>query len=282
MANCDFARNEYQSVLKYTSSILRTDSNNLNALLLRGNAYYNLGENDMALKHYKTGLQSDPDHKELKKAFKRLRKIMKMMKATEEFMDNKQWKDAFEKLTQLLEIDPSHNKLMSDLFLKRCKAAIRGRVGSKEDRIEYCSEAVTNNNENAEAYYLRGRAYKESKMWDEAVSSFDAAVQRDRQNRDYNEELKSARFEKQKAARKDYYAILDIPQHGSERDIKKGFRKCGLAHHPDVISGKNLSEEEQKQHEDMFKDCVEAYEILGDPGMVAIGTCFIFVFFVVL
>ena len=219
----------------------------------------------MAIKFYKTGLQSDPDHKGLKIAFKKLRKIMKGLTLINQLMDEKKWKESFDKLIELLTIDPNHNKLMSDLYLKKCKCSIRGRIGTKEEKIEYCSEAVDNNNENAEAYYLRGRAYKENKQWDEAVSSFEAAVQRDQRNNDYHEELKSAKFEKQKANRKDYYKILDIPQHASERDIKKGFRRCGLEHHPDAVSGKDLSEEELKKHEDLFKDCVEAAEILGDP-----------------
>merc|ERR1712060_543175 len=60
LATCKFKSGDFQSVLTYTGNILRADPQNLDVLLLRGKAYYQLGEKDLALKHYKSGLKSDP------------------------------------------------------------------------------------------------------------------------------------------------------------------------------------------------------------------------------
>jgi len=51
----------------------------LKALLLRGKAFYMLGEYEMAQKHYSQGLRSDPEHDELKKAFLSLKKTLRFI-----------------------------------------------------------------------------------------------------------------------------------------------------------------------------------------------------------
>jgi len=162
-----------------------------------------------------------------------------------------------------LEIDPSHNILIRDNTLQRCKAAVQHKTIEHNIRIQYCQEAVKHNGDNAEAYYLRGLAFKANSQLQEAEQSLQQAVEKDHNNRQYQDELHSIRIEIKKANRKDYYKILKVDQSASERDIKKAFRQCGLEHHPDAVS--QLSQDEQDYHEAIFKECVEASEILADP-----------------
>merc|ERR1711972_228731 len=105
------------------------------------------------------------------------------------------------------------------------------------------------------------------KKWDEAVANLKTAVSKNQGNREYQEELRKAEFEKKKANRKDYYGILGIQQHASPRELKKAFRRCGLEHHPDKVQDK--SQEERDYHETMFKECVEAHDLLSDPEVRA-------------
>ncbi|ETO18125.1 hypothetical protein RFI_19163, partial [Reticulomyxa filosa] len=70
MVECHLHNKDYQAMLRYTANILRIEPQNLDALLLRGRAYYSLGEYEMAIKHFKSGLKSDPDHKTHKAEFK--------------------------------------------------------------------------------------------------------------------------------------------------------------------------------------------------------------------
>lgn len=56
----------------------------------------------------------------------------------------------------------------------------------------------------------------------------------------------------------DYYEILGVSSSASADEIKKGYRKMAMKHHPDRNA-------EDKEAEDKFKAAAEAYEVLGDP-----------------
>ncbi len=49
--------------------------------------------------------------------------------------------------------------------------------------------------------------------------------------------------------------------------MKKAFRNCGLQHHPDQVS--SLKQAEREYHEALFKECVEAHDLLSDPDVRA-------------
>jgi molecular chaperone DnaJ len=58
-------------------------------------------------------------------------------------------------------------------------------------------------------------------------------------------------------AKRDYYQVLGVSRDASEEEIKKAYRKLALECHPD----RNPS---NKEAEERFKECTEAYEILRD------------------
>ncbi|HEX7401561.1 MAG TPA: DnaJ domain-containing protein, partial [candidate division Zixibacteria bacterium] len=59
-------------------------------------------------------------------------------------------------------------------------------------------------------------------------------------------------------AKRDYYEILGISRNASEEEIKKAYRKQAMECHPD----RNPND---KEAEERFKECSEAYEVLRDP-----------------
>jgi molecular chaperone DnaJ len=56
----------------------------------------------------------------------------------------------------------------------------------------------------------------------------------------------------------EYYAILGVPRGADSEAIKRAYRQCALKLHPDRNPG-------NKEAEEQFKKCAEAYEVLSDP-----------------
>ena len=60
------------------------------------------------------------------------------------------------------------------------------------------------------------------------------------------------------ATKHDYYEVLNVERSAGADDIKRAYRRLALKYHPD----KNP---DNKEAEQKFKDCAEAYEVLSDP-----------------
>ncbi len=58
-------------------------------------------------------------------------------------------------------------------------------------------------------------------------------------------------------AKRDYYEVLGVGKNASANDIKRAYRRLAMKYHPD----KNP---DNKEAEGKFKECAEAYEVLGD------------------
>ena len=58
-------------------------------------------------------------------------------------------------------------------------------------------------------------------------------------------------------AKRDYYEILGVKKGASDDDIKRAYRRLAMKYHPDKNPG-------DKEAENKFKECAEAYEVLSD------------------
>ncbi|MBI4970264.1 MAG: molecular chaperone DnaJ [Candidatus Omnitrophica bacterium] len=65
-----------------------------------------------------------------------------------------------------------------------------------------------------------------------------------------------------RTAKRDYYEVLGVAKNASEDDIKKSYRKLALKYHPDKNPG-------DKEAEEKFKECAEAYAVLSDANQRA-------------
>jgi molecular chaperone DnaJ len=58
-------------------------------------------------------------------------------------------------------------------------------------------------------------------------------------------------------AKRDYYEVLGVSKNASEADLKKAYRRAAQKYHPD-------RNPDNKEAEDKFKECKEAWEVLSD------------------
>ena len=63
--------------------------------------------------------------------------------------------------------------------------------------------------------------------------------------------LNKAAFETKRAARPDYYKILNVSSLASDREIKASYKSMCLVHHPDRHTGSSLPE--RQAAEETFK-----------------------------
>lgn len=106
-------------------SLLRKNSKDPEALVLRGRALYAQGENDKALQHFREALNCDPDFKD---AVKYLRLVQRLERTKEEgnaaFKTGK-YRQAVDLYGQALEIDPTNKGINSKLYQNRAMASIK-------------------------------------------------------------------------------------------------------------------------------------------------------------
>jgi DnaJ family protein C protein 7 len=106
-------------------SLLRQNSQDPEALLLRGRIFYAQDENDKALQHFRQALNCDPDYRD---AVKYLRLVQKLVKAKEEGNDlfrRGRYQEAVEAYTQALEIDPRNRLTNAKILQNRATTYLR-------------------------------------------------------------------------------------------------------------------------------------------------------------
>src|SRR5688500_872581 len=59
--------------------------------------------------------------------------------------------------------------------------------------------------------------------------------------------------------KRDYYEVLGVTKTATGEEIKRAYRRLAMKYHPDRNDGGGKAEAEV-----LFKECAEAYEVLGD------------------
>ncbi|GJN16578.1 hypothetical protein PR202_gb03581 [Eleusine coracana subsp. coracana] len=250
------ALKDYSSVISEAGFILKEDEDNLDALLLRGRAYYYLADHDVASRHYQKGLRLDPEHSDLKKAYFGLKKLLKKTKHAEDNAAKGKLRLAAEDYKAALAMDPDHTAYNLHLYLGLCKTLVK--LGRGKEAISSCTEALNIDGELVDALTQRGEAKLLSEDWEGAVQDLKEAAQKSPQDMGIREALMRAEKQLKLSKRKDWYKILGISKTASAAEIKRAYKKLALQWHPD----KNVDNREEA--ENMFREIAAAYEVLGD------------------
>ncbi|CCI47740.1 unnamed protein product [Albugo candida] len=262
-AQLSISLNNLYDAVADLGSVLKRDASNLAALQLRGEVLYLIGDEqsfEAALSHFRKGLHSDPEHKGLKKLFRKLKKLLKFIKNADSSMEEKVYDEAIESLTAAIDLDPDHVKLNTDLYLKLCTCELK-RQNLKAAKSA-CDE-VYKRDERIPLLYVRlSEIAMESEDFEEAVRHATKAVELEEGNQEYEQILQRAQVALKQSKTKNYYLILGVSRTASQKEIKKAYRKQALEWHPDKHNDK--TEEEHETINKKFQLIAEAYEILSD------------------
>lgn len=250
------ATKDYSGAIAETGYILKEDENDLDALLIRGRAYYYLADHDVAMRHYQKGLRLDPEHSELKKAYFGLKNLLKKTKSAEDNVEKGKLRLAVEDYKAALAMDPAHLAHNVHLHLGLCKVLVK--LGRGNDALSNCTEALNVDGELTEALVQRGEAKLLTEDWEGAVEDLKAAAQKSPQDMSIREALMRAEKALKLSKRKDWYKILGVSKTASFVEIKRAYKKLALKWHPD----KNADNREEAENK--FREIAAAYEVLGD------------------
>ncbi|XP_047316513.1 dnaJ protein P58IPK homolog [Impatiens glandulifera] len=250
------ATKDYSFVISESGYLLKEDESNLDALLLRGRAYYFLADHDIATRHYQKGLRYDPEHSELKKAYFGLKNLLKKTKSAEDNVVKGKLRLAVEDFKAAIAMDPNHIAHNVHLNLGLCKVLVK--LGRGKDALNSCTEVLNIDEENVEALVQRGEAKLLTEDWEGAVADLKSAAENSPQDMNVREVLMRAEKALKLSQRKDWYKILGISRTSSIAEIKRAYKKLALQWHPD----KNVDNREVA--EEKFREIAAAYEILGD------------------
>ncbi|KAJ7972417.1 DnaJ protein like [Quillaja saponaria] len=247
---------DYSGAISESGFILKEDENDLDALLLRGHAYYYLADHDVAMRHYQKGLRLDPEHSELKKTYFGLKNLLKKTKSAEDNVNKAKLRVAVEEFKAALAMDPNHLAHNVHLHFGLCKVLVK--LGRGKDAFISCSDALNIDPELIEALVQRGEAKLLTEDWEGAVQDLKSAAEKSPQDANIREALMRAEKALKMSKRKDWYKILGVSKTASIAEIKRAYKKLALQWHPDKNVG-NREEAESK-----FREIAAAYEVLSD------------------
>ncbi|TGJ87732.1 hypothetical protein E0Z10_g1049 [Xylaria hypoxylon] len=237
-------------------SILRQNSQDPEALVLRGRALYAQGDNDKAIQHFRKALSGDPDFKDAVKWLRTVQKLDRMKEEGNTDYKAGRWQAAFDKYTAALDVDPSNRGINSKLLQNR--ALCRLKLKDYDEAIADCERATAMDPSYIKARKTKANVFGQAERWEDAVREWKKIQELDPEDRTILKEIRKAELELKKSQRKDYYKILAVAKDADDAAIKKAYRKLAIIHHPD----KNRDDEGAAER---FKDIGEAYETLSDP-----------------
>jgi len=256
-AKADFELNNYPEVIDDTMKLLKIKQNDVDAILLRGNALKYFGDIESAQIHYASCLKWDSEHAACKEAQESLTKFKDAMDSAEKRINNDLGKLALTDIEFCLAFDPRLTVFRAKLLTWKCKALLKAK--SLDAALEVCNEVLGIQDSN-EVHKLKGEIFLEKEEYDQAIREFEKVVNSGDQSG--NDGLHKAKKLQKMAARKDYYKILGVAKNAGANQIKKAYRNKAVQYHPDKV--KHLTPEEQQHADKQMKELGEAYAILSN------------------
>jgi DnaJ family protein C protein 3 len=245
--------------------VVKADRSDVEALLLRGRAYYVTGDEEMALRHLQEALQSDPDHSPSKTLYKTLSSFRKQFKLGEEAFNKGNMDSSLKHFRDALRPGDSESNFFNKrAYSKVCSVEIK--LGQMINARKSCEEAIKIDGNMIEPRILIAEALTKtaetSEEFEEAIRYWKAALNIDQNHGEAQDGLRRAEAGLKQSKTKNYYKILGVNRNADKGEIKKAYRDLAKNLHPDRHPG--LDEDAMKKLEKKFTEVAEAYEVLSD------------------
>lgn len=237
------------------TSLLRNNSQDPEALVLRARGLYGQGENDKAMKVLRMAIDCDPDFRDAIKWLKIVKNLNRMKEDGNGEYKAGRWQAAIGKYTEALQVDPANKATNSKILQNR--ALCYSKLKEYGKAIADCDEALRLDPSYTKARKTKANALGGAEKWEDAVREWKELAEADPSDPSIQKEARRAELELKKSQRKDYYKILGVPKDADDNSIKKAYRKLAIQYHPDKNPGNDEAEAK-------FKDISEAYETLSD------------------
>ncbi|XP_074657591.1 dnaJ homolog subfamily C member 3-like [Tubulanus polymorphus] len=257
-ADCYIQIGDYFKAIGDIRPTTKLVNDNTAAFLKLSKILYQIGEADDALTEIRECLKLDPDHPQCFPHYKKVKKLVKQMKSTQENINSQSWADCVNKAKQMMKTE---NKI--DFYLQKAKSHIchcHAKAGNVKEALNTCNEVLSIEPDNIEAICDRADAYLSDGRYDEAIRDFQDAINIDGNHQRSQEGIQRSQKLKKQASKRDYYKILGVRRNASKKDIKTAYRKLAVKWHPDKYEG-----DDKKKAEKMFIDIAAAKEVLSDP-----------------
>jgi DnaJ family protein C protein 7 len=106
-------------------SLLRMNSQDPEALVLRGRALYGQGENEKAIQHFRQALNCDPDYRDAVKWLRLTQKLDRLKAEGNEHFKKGKMKEAIERYTEALAVDSANKPTNSKILQNRALCYIK-------------------------------------------------------------------------------------------------------------------------------------------------------------
>jgi tetratricopeptide (TPR) repeat protein len=174
-ANCQFHMGDMELTIADSGRVLKMDSNNIPALLLRGQSYYVLGEFESSMTHYRQGLKLDPEHSGCKNEYRKLKKIQGLQSKAQKASITGDYEKAIQYLQDVISHDPIHriNVPQSNIDIAEYYLKLKKNPEAKNA----CNNAILFDDNNFKSHHIMGLIYMDSEEYDQASAQFRRALE---------------------------------------------------------------------------------------------------------